>query len=590
MAITKLLRIKETAGKNKASHLKANVFYICKSEKTNGGKWIGGNAGLSPEQIYKTFINNKNYWNKTGGSQGFHYMLSFPPELNISEELVYQITQEFCEELLGDNYYHVFTVHNDKAHLHSHITFDSVSRTTGKKFHSPAGDWEKRIQPITNRLCKKYNLPTLQYNLEEKGVGKNYSAWESEKTQTSNKEDGYNTNQYTWYDIIRDDIDTAIQFSNTWEDFLVYLRNHYKYELRNGKYLSVKPYGKEKSVRTHQLGAGYSKQELIERIENKHIEQKLLTDFKTYGDKIYIQAIIQTKKLKIHDWKMKPFQKQFYQKWNYTYFIRKPSYSDTWKYKKDILRVHKLAAQLSYVIDHDIHSFDDAIEKKNKLDKIRKDIATMKSAATTKLNKHASYVDAKKLSSLEQELMNYPAGTRPDLESQYNQLKEKIDKLYPNVQSDFIGLNEKIASYNDKLKEINEELKILSRITSTDLEIPNQKKYWKQLKEKHGGLTRITINEKLFHQNFCQDKFYITRIPFSKKYVKFPVEFSQLQNGNSILSTYIYDKYEYTLIDIHGNSVEKIHGAELKQQFEDKTKEIQINGLDGTVRNLSPMI
>lgn len=46
-------------------------------------------------------------------------------------------------------------LHNDRDHMHAHITFDSVSKNDGRKFHSPKGDWEKRIQPITDRICKR---------------------------------------------------------------------------------------------------------------------------------------------------------------------------------------------------------------------------------------------------------------------------------------------------------------------------------------------------------------------------------------------------------------------------------------------------
>ena len=96
---------------------------------------------------------NKEYWQKTDKAQAYHYMLCFPPDCGVDEELAYQIAKEFCEELLKDDYYYVFAVHNDKPHMHVHITFDSVSRRDGYKFHSPKGDWKKRIQPITDRLC-----------------------------------------------------------------------------------------------------------------------------------------------------------------------------------------------------------------------------------------------------------------------------------------------------------------------------------------------------------------------------------------------------------------------------------------------------
>ena len=187
MAITKLLRIKQVNGSNPAAHLKRNIFYICNPEKTGGGIWIGGNAGTLPENIYNNMVTNKLLWGKQEGSQGFHYVLSFPPYSPVDESLALKIAGEFCEELLGGNFLYCIAVHNDQAHMHAHITFDSVSKTDGYKFHSPKGDWEKRIQPITDRLCEKYHLPTLAYDAGDlKGI--DYGSWESAKRSERNRE------------------------------------------------------------------------------------------------------------------------------------------------------------------------------------------------------------------------------------------------------------------------------------------------------------------------------------------------------------------------------------------------------------------
>ena len=169
MAVTRLLRIKETPGSNPAAHLKKNLFYICRPDKTADGLYIGGNAGVSPEIIYDTMKQNKRLWGKESNlagncTQGFHYMLSFPPDCGISEETACQVAQEFCAALLGERYFYAFAVHNDRSHIHTHITFDSVSKEDGAIFHSPKKDWERRIQPITDQLCRKYGLPTLQYD------------------------------------------------------------------------------------------------------------------------------------------------------------------------------------------------------------------------------------------------------------------------------------------------------------------------------------------------------------------------------------------------------------------------------------------
>ena len=353
MAITKLLRIKEVKGRNKTAHLKNNIFYICNSEKTEGGILIGGNAGVTPETIYDTIIRNKRCFQKEGGSQAFHYILSFPPDENVTPELAYDIMQEFCQELLGENYYHVFAIHTDTEHLHGHVTFDSVSRINGLKFHSPKGDWEKRIQPITDRLCKKYHLSTLNYEEKKRkeSVGKKYQEWEQAKEE---RETGKNRKVYNWHDIIRDDIDEAISNSESYESFIQYLKGMH-YTVRGKKYLSLQPEECGNPVRTGRLGFGYSKEDILQRIEAKKYMPKIDKRIRTYGDRLYIRRCVIRKRRQQNGWKMSPYQKAFFRKWNNTYFIRKPEHFNTaWRYREDILKVKKLADQIAYMIDFDI--------------------------------------------------------------------------------------------------------------------------------------------------------------------------------------------------------------------------------------------
>lgn len=358
MAVTRLRRIKETSGKNPAAHLKKNIFYICNPEKTQGGIYIGGNAGISPEEIYRTMIRNKEYWQKTDKAQAYHYMLCFPPDCKVDEDLAYQIAKEFCEELLKDDYYYVFAVHNDKPHMHVHITFDSVSRKDGYKFHSPKGDWKKRIQPITDRLCEKYHLPTLDYEDRER-TGMHYGNW---KKWWEPKEV-----YFDWNDIIRDDIDEAIQYSDSMEAFLQYLADQ-KYMIRNGKYLSLRPYGRPRPIRTGRLGPGYTKEEIQQRIQDKMLEPDIQVRYKTYGNREEIRQIIYAKIQRTPGWKMNSMQKQFFRRWNNTYFIRKPGrYRQVWKYKADILEVQNLADALNYLITYDIQNEQMLFERQKKV-------------------------------------------------------------------------------------------------------------------------------------------------------------------------------------------------------------------------------
>ena len=162
------------------------------------------------------------------------------------------------------------------------MTFDSVSRLTGLKYHSPRGDWEKRIQPITDAVCKKFGLPPLTF--DEERAGAPYETWRENKA----RENGEKTdpNKVSWTDIIRDDIDEAVRNSDSYASFLSYLESRH-YQVRDGKYLSLKPYGKPKAVRTRSLGPGYGKEELIERIRGVK-DLGSARPFVVYGD---VQAV-----------------------------------------------------------------------------------------------------------------------------------------------------------------------------------------------------------------------------------------------------------------------------------------------------------
>ena len=385
MAITKLLRLKECSRGNKAHHLKNNIRYILNPEKTQGGLNIGGNAGVTWDWVYETMVENKRYWHKEDGSQGFHYVISFPPEADVSIQTAHEVAQEFCSELLGENYYYVYAIHDDKPHLHIHVTFDSVSRLTGLKYHSPHGDWEKRIQPITAAVCKKFGLPPLTYG--EERVGAPYETWrENKERQNGEKTD---PNRVSWTDIIRDDIDEAVRNSDSYASFLSYLQAMH-YQVRDGKYLSLKPYGKPKAVRTRSLGPGYGREELIARIKTAKTMERT-EPFVVYGDVQAIRLLIIRKRQKNKDFHLTPFQRHFYYRWRNTCFIRRPEVKDAWKYKKDVVRLKELSEHITYLLDRDIGSLDDLAERRAGLETERKAAGTAFNFAKRKLYRNPMF-------------------------------------------------------------------------------------------------------------------------------------------------------------------------------------------------------
>ena len=528
MAITKLLRIKESSGKNPAAHLKKNLFYICNQEKTGGGIWLGGNAGSSPEIIYQTFLANKASFGKTGGTQGFHYLLSFPPGCGITETLACQVAEEFCQKLFKDRHYYVYAVHNDKPHLHVHLTFDSVSKKDGYKFHSPKGDWEKRIQPITDALCQKYHLPTLQYEKENK-AGMDYGGWKEEKDRTRNL--------YDWEMILRDDIDEGIQQAKTYPAFLSFLKRE-GYQVRSGKYLSLTPPGSGRSIRSFRLGKGYAKEEIQNRIQDKTLNPDLEKQFRTYGNREEIRRILYFKTARIKGGRMTPFQRRFLLRWNQTYFIRRPGRNRPFRFKKDILELGILTDAIRYLVEKDILCLKDLEKQKKKIHQEQAALQRKRDALRSKLTKSPS-------------LQKQLALTERELQAVVLLLKEK--KKEQKLISQIFSLFYELESRSQKEGAIQSAFFQEPKTQSPD------------------GQTRITIHQKLFLEE--TEDFWITRIPYQKdSYVYLPKKDCQFLYGKEILEVYLKDSLEYCVKHTSGSAKQKITGKELKKHYEDKTQ------------------
>ena len=442
MGITRLRRIKEDKKGRPSFGLKRNIFYICDEKKTAGGLYIGGNAGYDPAGIYQTMLQNKEFFGKLDGSQGFHYMISFHADDPVDASLACKIAEEFSKELLGDDYYYVYAVHLDKKHLHVHLTFDSVSKTDGKKFHSPNGDWEMRIQPITDRLCTKYHLPSLHFGEDRRG--KPYGEWKREQRPEEKKKD-----TYTWFDIIRDDIDAAINKASDYESFLKILQEQ-KYVIRGKKYLSLCPYGKERSVRTGRLGDGYSKEEIIRRIQEKPILSYTEERYKTYGDYQEMKRILCYKVKRCPGWRMSFYQRQFYQRWHRTYLIRKPGKKQIWKYKKDILEINRLAECLQYLISHDIRDEAGLSKKREELFIEREAVSLRVRSLQTKLYRGevTSLVNRyERLQKMKE------AETDEEIQYRLDMTKRKIEEI--------CSFEEAVRLRDEVRKHLREEQKIL---------------------------------------------------------------------------------------------------------------------------------
>ena len=85
MAITKILNIMESEGRNPASHLKNALEYIQNPDKTEECVLVGS-INCLPDTAFEQMEETKNIFHKTGKRQGYHVIISFSPEEKVTAE------------------------------------------------------------------------------------------------------------------------------------------------------------------------------------------------------------------------------------------------------------------------------------------------------------------------------------------------------------------------------------------------------------------------------------------------------------------------------------------------------------------------
>lgn len=346
MAITKVMHMKASKNRQIDVHLKQAITYIIKPEKLGDANLVGG-INCLPEKAYEMMKATKKMFQKTGGRQGYHLVISLKPGEGTPEQM-YDIAMRFAEELLHNEYEAVVAVHTDREHLHAHIVLNSVNMVNGYKFQYHNGDWKAIIQPITNRLCEEYGLDIMpaEYSKDPKNMSR--PEWERENSYTT---------------LIKDDVNYCALLAED-ERHFIYLLSRLGYEVKEGKHIAVKAPGMKRFKRIDTISEDFSRENINALIR--------------YGDssnarpKVYTFNPIYVKRAKLSK-----FQKKYYARLYRLRLIEKKRFHyKSAHYYESIKQMHLLQEEYLLIVNHDVHSLPDLIDLSNKLQNDLQDVET----------------------------------------------------------------------------------------------------------------------------------------------------------------------------------------------------------------------
>ena len=331
MAITKILNIQESDGRNPASHLKNALEYIQNPDKTEECVLVGS-INCLPDTAFEQMEETKNIFHKTGKRQGYHVIISFSPEEKVTAEHAMYVLEHFAKDVLGNDYEAVYAVHTDREHMHGHLIWNSVSMTTGKKYNSPKGNWKNHLQPITNKYCDELGLSIMpaEYSRNPKNISRD--KWEKEMSMK---------------EIILRDAKMCAYAAGNVEHFK-YLMKRLGYVFKKDAWMEVQAPGFRYYHKLAKLDEMFSEDMLRHYVDMPWMSKPYFYSSDIRG---------------LHRAKLSPFQKKFYAKLYRLRIVEQKRFVvGGAKYTEDLKRFHQLQDEYLLIVNNDIKSVVDLVD------------------------------------------------------------------------------------------------------------------------------------------------------------------------------------------------------------------------------------
>ena len=249
MAATRLIALHKNKGKSVAACLKSRTDYAQNPDKTNKGELVSSYE-CSPLTADEEFmLSKRQYELMTGRRQksdviAYQIRQSFKPG-EITAEEANKVGYELAMRFTKGKYAFIVATHTDREHIHNHIIYNSTALDSTRKFRDFLLSG-LAVQRLSDLICLEHQLSVIEKKpYRERQKRTLYPPKESNRDKLCSVIDGILLNEKP----------------ASFEGFLQKLEQQ-GYEIKRGKYTSVKGTRQKRFIRFRTLGAGYSEDEI----------------------------------------------------------------------------------------------------------------------------------------------------------------------------------------------------------------------------------------------------------------------------------------------------------------------------------------
>ena len=248
LAATRLIALHKNKGMTVAACLKNRTDYIENPDKTEQGQYVSSYACSALTADEEFMLTKRQYDFVNGRRQksdviAYQIRQSFRPG-EITAEEANKVGYELAMRFTKGKHAFVVATHTDRQHIHNHVIFNSTALDGTKKFRNFFFS-ALAVQRLIDLICLEHQLSVIEIKpYRERQKRTLYPPKESNR------------------DRLCGVIDNILsEKPKDYEDFLQRLEQQ-GYEVKRGKYTSVKGTRQKRFIRFRTLGAGYSEEEL----------------------------------------------------------------------------------------------------------------------------------------------------------------------------------------------------------------------------------------------------------------------------------------------------------------------------------------